>query len=34
MPQEMEAELETVAPDARYWQSIFGRMYETSLVAM
>jgi len=34
MPQEMEAELATVAPDARYWQRIFGRMYETGLVAM
>jgi hypothetical protein len=34
MPSELEAELETVAPDGRYWSSIFGRMYETGLVAM
>jgi hypothetical protein len=34
MPQEMEAELQTVAPEASYWQSIFGRMYESGLVAM
>jgi hypothetical protein len=26
--------LETVDPNGRYWQSIFGRMYETGLVAM
>lgn len=34
MPSQLEADLETVAPNARYWHSIFGRMYETSLVAM
>jgi hypothetical protein len=34
MPGELEAELETVAPNGRYWDSIFGRMYETGLVAM
>jgi hypothetical protein len=34
MPRELEKELETVAPDGHYWSSIFGRMYETSLVAM
>jgi hypothetical protein len=34
MPAELETELETVAPESRYWESIFGRMYETSLVAM
>ena len=34
MPNELAAELETVAPDGRYWSSIFGRMYESGLVAM
>ena len=34
MPSQLETELETVAPESRYWESIFGRMYETSLVAM
>lgn len=34
MPGELEAELQTVDPNGRYWQSIFGRMYETGLVAM
>jgi hypothetical protein len=34
MPAELEAELETVDPERDYWQSIFGRMYETGLVAM
>lgn len=34
MPGQLEAELETVDPNARYWNSIFGRMYETGLVAM
>ena len=34
MPSQLEAELETVDPNARYWKSIFGRMYETGLVAM
>jgi hypothetical protein len=34
MPAELEAELETVDPEKDYWQSIFGRMYETGLVAM
>jgi hypothetical protein len=34
MPSQLEADLETVDPNARYWHSIFGRMYETSLVAM
>src|SRR5688572_6849407 len=34
MPGQLEAELETVDPNGRYWQSIFGRMYETGLVAM
>lgn len=34
MPAELEADLETVDPDKDYWQSIFGRMYETGLVAM
>jgi hypothetical protein len=34
MPRQLETELETVAPESRYWESIFGRMYETSLVAM
>ncbi len=34
MPNQLQAELETVDPTARYWSSIFGRMYETGLVAM
>lgn len=34
MPGQLEAELETVDPEGRYWNSIFGRMYETGLVAM
>jgi hypothetical protein len=34
MPSELEADIETVDPERRYWNSIFGRMYETGLVAM
>ena len=34
MPAQLEADLETVDPHGRYWHSIFGRMYETGLVAM
>ena len=34
MPPQLEAELETVDPTRGYWQSIFGRMYETGIVAM
>jgi hypothetical protein len=34
MPGQLEAELGTVDPNGSYWQSIFGRMYETGLVAM
>lgn len=34
MPAELEADLETVDPEKDYWRSIFGRMYETGLVAM
>jgi hypothetical protein len=34
MPGQLQAELDTVDPNGRYWQSIFGRMYESSLVAM
>lgn len=34
MPGQLEAELQTVDPNGRYWDSIFGRMYETGLVAM
>lgn len=34
MPSQLEAELQTVDPNGRYWESIFGRMYETGLVAM
>ncbi len=34
MPGQLEAELETVDPNGQYWRSIFGRMYETGLVAM
>jgi hypothetical protein len=33
-PAELEADLQTVDPQGGYWQSIFGRMYETALVAM
>lgn len=34
MPAELEADLETMDPQRGYWNSIFGRMYETGLVAM
>jgi hypothetical protein len=34
MPNQLEADLQTVDPQGRYWESIFGRMYETGLVAM
>jgi hypothetical protein len=34
MPAQLEADLEIVDPHGRYWHSIFGRMYETGLVAM
>lgn len=34
MPSELEADLATVDPERRYWNSIFGRMYESGLVAM
>jgi hypothetical protein len=34
MPGQLQAELETVDPEHRYWNSIFGRMYESGLVAM
>jgi hypothetical protein len=34
MPSQLEAELGTVDPEGDYWSRIFGRMYETSLVAM
>jgi hypothetical protein len=34
MPRQLETELETVDPEGRYWDSIFGRMYESGLVAM
>lgn len=34
MPQELEAEFSTVDPGEGYWGRIFGRMYETSLVAL
>ena len=34
MPAELEADIESVDPERRYWNSIFGRMYETGLVAM
>jgi len=34
MPGELEADFETVDPSRAYWDRIFGRMYETSLVAM
>jgi hypothetical protein len=34
MPQQLEADLVSVDPDRRYWESIFRGMYETGLVAM
>jgi hypothetical protein len=34
MPQELEAEFEIVDPSRSYWDRIFQRMYETSLVAL
>lgn len=34
MPQELAAELETADPEACYWDRIFQRMYDTSLVAL
>jgi hypothetical protein len=34
MPQELEAEFSTVDGGEGYWGRIFGRMYETSLVAL
>ncbi len=34
MPQELEAEFETVDPSRTYWERLFQRMYETSLVAL
>jgi len=34
MPRQLEAEFETVDPSRIYWDRIFGRMYESSLVAM
>jgi hypothetical protein len=34
MPQQLEADLANVDPERRYWESIFGGMYETGLVAM
>mgnify|MGYP006952609548 CR=1 FL=1 len=34
MPQQLEADFETVDPEGRYWSNIFSRMYETGLVAM
>lgn len=34
MPEELKAGLETVDPERQYWNSIFGRMYESGLVAM
>jgi hypothetical protein len=34
MPQQLEADLENVDPEQRYWERIFGGMYETGLVAM
>ena len=34
MPQELEAEFETVDPSRIYWDRLFRRMYETSLVAL
>jgi hypothetical protein len=34
MPQELAAELQTADPAAHYWDRIFQRMYDTSLVAL
>ncbi|MFN8590814.1 MAG: hypothetical protein U0031_05065 [Thermomicrobiales bacterium] len=34
MPHQLEAEFDTVDPEGRYWSSIFGRMYESGMVAM
>lgn len=34
MPQQLAAELDTADPSACYWDRIFQRMYDTSLVAM
>lgn len=34
MPQQLEADLANVDPERRYWDRIFGGMYETGLVAM
>lgn len=34
MPQGLEAEFETIDPSRAYWDRIFGRMYESSLVAL
>ena len=34
MPAELEADIESFDPERRYWNSIFGRMYESGLVAM
>lgn len=34
MPRDLQAGIETVDPERRYWDSIFGRMYETGMVAM
>lgn len=34
MPQELEAEFETLDPSRVYWNRIFQRMYDTSLVAI
>ncbi len=34
MPQELEAGFETVDPSRPYWDRLFQRMYETSLVAL
>jgi hypothetical protein len=34
LPQELEAEFESVDPTNTYWDRLFSRMYETSLVAL
>ena len=34
LPQELEADLSTLDPSRRFWQRLFQRMYETSLVAI
>ncbi len=34
MPRELEAEYESVDPTRTFWERLFGRMYETSLVAL